>query len=177
MFSNAPENYTCPFCLFAAGATHRLVFSRPADIVYEDERLLAFICARQWPNNRGHVLIIPREHYENIFDLPDALGGAIHALARRIAVAMKHAYRCDGISTRQHNEPHGNQEVYHYHLHVYPRYRGDNLYAIPKGEIMAPEERAAFAAHLRFYLDLDARQRLYAGQVAEPCAMCDGGRC
>jgi len=72
-------------------------------------------------------------------------------MVRKIAIAMKQAYRCDGISTRQHNETHGNQEVWHFHLHVYPRYQGARLYETVKGNIMAIEEGAAYAALLRFF--------------------------
>jgi histidine triad (HIT) family protein len=63
---------------------------------------------------------------------------------------MKQVYDCDGVSTRQHNEPAGNQDVWHYHLHVTPRYHGDRFYetmAIEK-TLMLPEERAWHAQRL-----------------------------
>lgn len=152
MYSNAPEDYTCPFCLLAAGIENEHVSSRTSDIVYQDGEVMAFICAQQWPKNKGHVLIVPVEHFENIYDLPLHLALKIHELSRQIALAMKRAYDCHGISTRQHNEPSGNQEVWHYHLHVYPRYEGDQLYSEEKGELMPAEERAAYARKLRSYL-------------------------
>lgn len=153
-FNNAPENYTCPFCLLSAGQEDALVCSCQSDIIHADEKIMVFICAQQWPNNRGHVLIIPRQHFENIYDLPDDLGGAIHAMARRIAIAMKRAYSSDGITTRQHNEMHGNQEVWHYHLHVFPRFEGDGLYETARGRIMPAAERASYADLLRCFLEL-----------------------
>ena len=110
--------------------------------------LTAFVGASQWPRNRGHVIIIPNAHYENIFDLPAEYGTPIQRLAQALALAMKQAYRCDGISTRQHNEPAGNQDVWHYHLHVFPRYAGDNLYLSAR-KPMAASERAEYAACLR----------------------------
>ncbi|MGV1100990.1 HIT family protein [Thiovibrio sp. JS02] len=149
MHSHAPFAYRCPFCLLAAGVANEHVTSRASDIVYQDEAVLAFICSRQWPNNKGHVLIVPAAHHENIFDLPPELAAKIHAVAREIALAMKTAYGCEGISTRQHNEPAGNQEVWHYHLHLYPRYANDGLYRTEKGEVMAPAERAKYAGLLR----------------------------
>lgn len=158
-FGNAPQKYTCPFCLLAGGFECSWVSSRRSDMVLEDERLMAFICARQWPNNKGHVLVVPRRHYENIYDLPVDLGGEVHAMARRIAIAMKYVYRCDGISTRQHNELHGGQEVWHYHLHVFPRYADDRLYETKKGVVMPVEERAEYAELLRFFL-ADGQQTL-----------------
>jgi histidine triad (HIT) family protein len=127
------------------------VLSKRTDIVYQDDRVTAFISAHQWPNNPGHVVIIPNQHFENIYDLPIELGGGIHELARAVALAMKAVYSCDGISTRQHNEPAGNQDVWHYHLHVFPRYEGDKLYFSRK-QLMAPDRRAEFAEKLRSQL-------------------------
>ncbi|MCG8642409.1 MAG: HIT domain-containing protein [Desulfobacterales bacterium] len=159
MFNNAPKDYDCPFCLFVKGIQRRPVCSCRSDIVYEDERTMAFICSHQWPNNKGHVLIIPKAHHENIYDLPDSLAADIHALARQIAIAMKSAYLCDGVSTRQHNEPCGDQEVWHYHLHVFPRFENDCLYDIPYGHIMPTDQRAGYATLLKVFLNkrLDKR--------------------
>ena len=79
------------------------------------------------PSNPGAALVIPIKHYENIYELPDMLGGPIQRAVRETALAMKSAYGCDGVSTRQHNEPAGNQDVWHFHIHVFPRYAGDIL--------------------------------------------------
>ena len=70
-----------------------------------------------------------------MYSLHASLAGEIHELARRIALALKATDGCDGVSTRQHNEPAGNQEVWHYHLHVFPRYAGDGLYGARKSLI------------------------------------------
>lgn len=95
-----------------------------------------------WPRNAGHIVVIPKQHFENIFDLPSALAGGILDAARRIALAFKATHGCDGISTRQHNEPAGNQDVWHYHRHVFPRYTGDELYAShSQRRRNTPEER------------------------------------
>ena len=64
---------------------------------------------------------------------------------------MKAAYSCDGVSIRQHNEPAGNQDVWHYHLHVFPRYAGDGLYGSQK-ELLPEKERAAYAQKLKVQL-------------------------
>ena len=99
----------------------------PEDIVHADDALLAFISPRTWPNTTGNVLIVPRAHYENLYDMPDDLLAQVIVLAKRIAIAMKCAYGCDGTSLRQHNEPAGNQDVWHFHLHVFPRFAGDDF--------------------------------------------------
>jgi histidine triad (HIT) family protein len=150
MYNHAPKDYACPFCLLLKGIKNEYVISKHSDIFYHNEDVTAFISSHQWPNNHGHALVIPNQHYENIYDLPAALGGRIHQVAQQIALAMKALYVCDGTSTRQHNEPDGNQDVWHYHLHVFPRYAGDNLYGTERVE-MPVVERAQYAARLRSY--------------------------
>jgi histidine triad (HIT) family protein len=132
-------------------AARGVTLSSDTDIVCQTEQVTAFISLRQWPNNAGNTIIIPNQHYENIFDLPVSLATPIQEMTRAVALAMKDVYRCSGISLRQHNEPAGNQDVWHYHIHVTPRYLGDEFYAkyATSGEIMVPEERAEHAAILR----------------------------
>lgn len=101
--------------------------------------------------NVGHVLVIPNEHYENIYDLPAPVSAKIHECARAIALAMKSAYRCDGITLRQNNEPHGGQDVWHYHLHIYPRYEGDNFPRVEK-DVTPEKQRVDRAGQLRAHL-------------------------
>jgi histidine triad (HIT) family protein len=79
---------------------------------------------------------------------------AVHETARQIAIAFKCVYDCDGTSTRQHNEPAGNQDVWHYHLHVFPRYAGDDLYRSQRRPTIV-EERLPYAARLRSYFECD----------------------
>jgi histidine triad (HIT) family protein len=111
--------------------------------------------------NHGHVLVVPVLHYENLYELPDEVGGDIFAMSRRIALAMKRGYACDGSATRQHNEPAGYQEGWHYHLQVFPRYRNDRLYpADGNKRLTSVEERKPFVVKLRKALaeghDVDA---------------------
>ena len=108
----------------------------------------AFVASDQWPNNAGHVLVIPNEHHENLYSLPVELAGPIHQSVRRIALALRAAFRCPGISTRQHNEPAGGQDVWHYHVHVFPRYDGDGLYGADR-EPVGDAERKAQATAIR----------------------------
>jgi histidine triad (HIT) family protein len=80
--------------------------------------------------------------------LPFCLATKIHECARAVAVAMKAAYSCDGISTRQHNKPDGGQDVWHYHHHAFPRYKGDQLYTSQRALVTA-DERYEYARELR----------------------------
>jgi histidine triad (HIT) family protein len=151
MYNHEPAGYVCPFCLIARGVWNEHVLAEPSDLIYNDPHITAFVACDWWPNNNGHVLVIPNQHIENIYDLPAEMAGRIHGVARGVALAFKEVYRCDGVSTRQHNEPAGNQDLWHYHLHVFPRYRGDNLYKSDKRRTQ-PHERVDYAARLRNYL-------------------------
>jgi len=148
MYNHAPENYACPFCSLIQGIKNEHVYSVQSDIVYHDETVTAFVSSHQWPNNHGNVIIVPNQHFENIYDLPISYAQNIHRLARHLAIAMKTVYACDGISTRQHNEPAGSQDVWHYHLHVTPRYKNDNYYGTQR-ELMLIPERAKHAEVLK----------------------------
>ncbi len=151
MYNHAPADYICPFCLFAEGIEDAPVLSRAADIVYHDAEVMAILSIHWWLNNPGHAVVIPRAHYENIYDLPIELSTRIHEVSRSLALAMKKGYGCDGVSTRQHNEPAGNQDVWHYHMHVFPRYVDDGLYGGHK-HFIEPDERACYAQKLRPFL-------------------------
>lgn len=100
----------------------------PSDVVAVTERAFARIAPKWWPGNPGAVLVIPRAHVENIYALTSADGHAVWDLTQRVAVAMRTVYDCDGTSMRQHNEPAGDQDVWHLHVHVFPRYDHDGLY-------------------------------------------------
>jgi len=152
MYSHAPEGYICPFCLVVQGVENEHVLTFQEEVVFRDDHITAFIPAHCWENNKGHVLIIPNAHYENIYELPDDISAKIHAFERRVALALKAVYCCAGVSSRQHNEPCGNQDVWHYHLHVFPRYAGDQLY-LCKREFLPPEERRVYAQKLKAYFE------------------------
>lgn len=152
MYNHAPENYACPFCLLISGIKNEQVVSVHSDIIHRDENVTAFVSSHQWPNNHGNVVVVPNVHFENIYDLPIRYALAIHGVAKRLALAMKTAYACHGVSTRQHNEPAGSQDVWHYHLHVTPRYQNDGYYAT-RGQIMPEPERARHAELLKKAFD------------------------
>jgi histidine triad (HIT) family protein len=143
-----PPGYECPFCRLLRGVeTER---NRLDDVVWRDDRTTAFVSPRWWPENPGAAIVIPNDHVENIYAISDELLGAVVATARRVAVAMKAAYSCDGTSMRQHNEPGAGQDVWHVHVHVFPRREGDELYARDaERRWVGPEERRPWAERLR----------------------------
>jgi histidine triad (HIT) family protein len=117
-----------------------------------DDNVTAFMSLHDASNNPGHVIVIPNVHYENIYDLPVPSAASIHACCRAVALAMKAAYHCDGISLRQHNEPAGGQDVWHYHMHIYPRYKGDDFIRAER-IVTTPEKRAEYAARLKAHIE------------------------
>lgn len=152
MYNHSPEGYACPFCMVVRGEENEVVYTKKDDVAYRDEKIVAFVSSYWWPNNPGHVLIIPNRHFENIYDLPEECLDAIHRFSKKVAIAFKEVYGAEGVSTRQHNEPAGSQEVWHYHLHLVPRYSDDNLWhSHGNMRFASPEERAPYAKRLREY--------------------------
>lgn len=154
MLSHAPADYICPFCLLVRGIGNEHVYSVRSDIVYHDEVVTAFVSSHQCLNNAGSVLVIPNRHFENLYELPVSLAADLHRVVRAVALAQKSAFACEGVSTRQHNEPAGSQDVWHYHIHVTPRYTGDELYT-SKRAFMPAEERAQLAVQIKAQLTID----------------------
>lgn len=122
MHNHTPPGYRCPFCRNVEGES-----DLPLEILHRDDAVFVKMNPRWRPGNPGSVLVIPNDHYENVYDLPDALGMPVQRAVRAAAIAMKTAFGCDGVSTRQHNEPAGDQDVWHFHVHVFPRWAGDGL--------------------------------------------------
>ena len=148
MYNHAPPEYICPFCLLIQGKEGIQNQLKQSDIFFQTADITAFMATRKYPNNQGHVLIIPNKHFENIYDLPPGLFSKIHVLSRDIALAMKSEYQCDGIMLRQHNEPAGDQNIWHYHLHIIPRYQGDGFHSAQKAPFEVAE-RTKHAQKLR----------------------------
>jgi len=147
---NAPVGYECPFCRIA----ETLATAGPESAVVLVQRgVFAFVPLHHYAGIRGNCLIAPRLHYENALDIPDELGNEFFRATRRLAHAMKQAFGCEGISTRQHNGPAGDQDVWHFHLHVFPRFTNDELHAGKKA-LYAAEERQNAADRLRAALSL-----------------------
>lgn len=138
----------CVFCRFLAGTESE--WNRESDVVLRTARTTAFVSPRRWPENPGNVIVVPNEHVRDLESCPDDLVGEVFTAAKRVAIAMRKAYGCEGTSTRQHNGAGAGQEVDHLHVHVFPRSRGDGLYARDADFRFAPpEERAPYAERLK----------------------------
>ncbi|SCY19578.1 histidine triad (HIT) family protein [Lachnospiraceae bacterium XBB2008] len=106
----------CIFCKIAAGEI-------PSQTIYEDDSYRVILDLG--PAAKGHALILPKEHYADIFELPEAKAGEVFKLARNMAVKMKAALKCDGFNIVQNNGEVAGQTVFHFHMHLIPRYTDD----------------------------------------------------
>lgn len=150
---HAPRNYDCPFCNLASTTDG----SKKGGVFFVESRLFAFIPLHYYSQIKGNCLVAPIKHYENIFDIPDELGEDMFRASRQIAKAMQFAFGCEGISTRQHNGSAGDQDVWHYHLHIFPRNFDDGLYGGGKHRYH-DTERLDLAEQLRKALKCEAEQ-------------------
>lgn len=106
------------------------------------------------PSCEGHVIVVPNKHFENIYDLPDKYGHKIFEISKKMALLLKTTYRCDGVTIRQNNEPASSQHAFHFHLHIYPRYKNDNFdINITKEKFLSdPKNRIKLVRKLKKYL-------------------------
>lgn len=108
----------CIFCKIAAGEL-------PSTRVYEDEQFLAFMDIN--PIIRGHCLLIPKAHHEMVFDMPEPVLRDLIVVAKRISAAVKQGLKADGLNLFQSNGRAAMQIIPHYHMHLLPRWKDDNL--------------------------------------------------
>ena len=108
----------CVFCRIVANEI-------PAAVVHEDAATLAFMDLGQV--NPGHVLVAAKAHVENLYELDDALAAALSRTALRVARAIRKEFRPEGLSVYQANGKAAWQSVFHYHMHLVPRYAGDGM--------------------------------------------------
>ena len=108
----------CIFCRILSGEL-------PAHFVYQDDLVVAFLSLEQ--PNPYKVLVIPREHVENVYDLNDEQASAIFKATVKIARSVRDVSKCDGMNLVQSNGEAGLQDVFHFHLHILPRFYGDSI--------------------------------------------------
>lgn len=126
-----------------------------ASPVAATDRAYARIAPKWWPANAGGALVIPRRHVENPYEMEQEDGHGVWDLTRQVAKAMRFSYDCEGVSTRQHNEPAGDQDVWHLHVHVLPRFSDDRLYQRHRdARWVHVDERRSFGEKLRAVLRL-----------------------
>ena len=106
----------CIFCKLANGDI-------PTNMIYEDDMFAVILDAS--PATRGHALILPKEHAANIYELSEETASRIFVLAKKMAAKMTELLKCDGFNIIQNNGEVAGQTVFHFHMHLIPRYKGD----------------------------------------------------
>lgn len=107
----------CIFCKLANGDI-------PTNVVYEDDTFTVIMDAS--PATKGHCLILPKDHYANIYELDEEVAGKAFKLAKKLATMMTEKLDCDGFNIVQNNGETAGQTVFHFHMHLIPRYKDDN---------------------------------------------------
>lgn len=97
----------------------------PAHIVYEDDLVIAFLDITQ--ATLGHTLVVPKAQHENIIDMPDDLSGKVFEVVTKVSKAIQKAFQPVGINILSNNGSFASQSVFHFHIHIIPRYQGDDL--------------------------------------------------
>ncbi len=128
----------CIFCKLANGII-------PTNSIYEDEDFKVILDAA--PATKGHALILPKEHADNLYELPDETAAKALVLAKRLTKNMKEKLQCDGLNVVQNNGTAAGQTVFHFHLHLIPRYENDQ-------QIIAWEPKSVAAEELKGIRDL-----------------------
>lgn len=121
----------CIFCKIANGEI-------PSRTLYEDKDFRVILDLG--PTTRGHALILPKEHAANLFELPEETAGKAMILAKKMAARMKEKLNCDGFNVIQNNGEVAGQTVFHFHMHLIPRYENDGQpIQMKSGEATAEE--------------------------------------
>jgi histidine triad (HIT) family protein len=108
----------CIFCKLANGVI-------PTNSLYEDDTVRVIFDAS--PASKGHVLIIPKQHFDNVYSLDDETAAHIFQVAVKVAGALKDALNLEGLNIVQNNGEIAGQTVFHFHMHIIPRYKGDTV--------------------------------------------------
>ena len=130
----------CIFCKIANGEI-------PSATLYEgdDFRIILDL----GPASRGHALLLPKEHYENLYMLPDELAAKALPVAKKMITKLTEVLGCDGYNVVQNNGETAGQTVFHFHMHLIPRYKGDQVGLGWKMGELTDEERDDILAKLR----------------------------
>ena len=121
----------CVFCKIVNGDI-------PSNTIYENSEFKVIMDIS--PATKGHVLVLPKEHFKDIYDIDAETAGKLFQLAAVVARALKEVLHCDGLNIIQNNGEIAGQTVFHFHMHLIPRYEGDDLTVKWKEHSMDAEE-------------------------------------
>ena len=130
----------CIFCMLAGGQI-------PTATLYEDDDFRVILDAG--PATKGHCLILPKAHYADIYEMPEELLTKAIVLAKKMAIRLTEALQCDGINIVQNNRPAAGQTVFHFHIHLIPRYENDNAHILWEPGKLTDEVRDEILAAMK----------------------------
>jgi histidine triad (HIT) family protein len=133
-------NEDCVFCQILAG-------NMPGEVVLEDEHTVAFMDIFPW--TRGHAVVVPRNHSKNLYEIPEEDLARTMASAQLLAQQMRDKLGCAGVNLLNSCEPAAWQTIFHFHMHVIPRYEDDPLELPTRPQRAEPEELAKVASEIR----------------------------
>lgn len=121
----------CIFCKLANGDI-------PTNSIYEDDDFKVILDAS--PATKGHSLIIPKSHYKDIYEIDEELAGKAFKLAKKLTISMTDKLGCEGFNILQNNKEVAGQTVFHFHMHLIPRYKDGKSILTWGHEEFTPEE-------------------------------------
>lgn len=121
----------CIFCKLANGEI-------PTNTIFEDDNYRVIL--DNGPATKGHALVLPKQHYADLFEIPEETLAGAAVTAKKVAALMKKTLCCDGLNLVQNNGEAAGQTVMHFHLHVIPRYADDNQHILWKPTSPSAEE-------------------------------------
>lgn len=108
----------CIFCKISSGDI-------PSFDIYEDDMVKVFLDLK--PVSKGHILVIPKKHYENVFDCPEDVLSHIIKITKKMSILCKEKLGATAVNIFNNSGKDANQEVFHLHFHIVPKYEGDGL--------------------------------------------------
>ena len=122
---------SCIFCKIANGEI-------PSRTLYEDDEFRVILDLN--PATKGHALILPKDHYKNLYEIDDSMASKVLPLAKKMAGLMTEKLGCDGFNVVQNNNEIAGQTVFHFHMHLIPRYQDDGQTLVMKPCGMTAEQ-------------------------------------
>lgn len=126
------KDCNCIFCKIANGEI-------PSATLYEDPDFRVILDLN--PASKGHALVLPKEHYANVFELPEDLAGKAFVVAKKVASRLSEGLGAIGFNIVQNNGEPAGQTVFHFHIHLIPRYEGDTVHVGWKTGTLSDEDR------------------------------------
>ena len=134
------KDNNCIFCKLANGEI-------PTNTLYGDDEFRVIFDVN--PATKGHAIILPKEHYKYMFELPDETASKVYVLAKKMATVMKEKFGADGFNIVQNNAECAGQTVFHFHMHLIPRYENDHAFKLWTPQKSDNEELAAWSKEIQ----------------------------